>query len=365
MSKTPVILIVDDEPINNHVFKETLEQYYHLEFAETGEECLEKVSIVNPDLILLDVNMPGIGGLKTCENIKKNNDTTDIPVIFISALSQPEDRMNGYKAGGEDYITKPFEEAELRAKIELTLTSQQEKATLQQDSNNAMNMAMTAMTQAGEIGEVIQFTRDSYLCDTFEALAKRLLKTLSQFDLNATIRMTKDKKDIFFSTLGIIGDREQDAMEFVRENGRFIHCGKRTIINFNNISLLIKNMPIKETDRYGRINDVIGILLESADTRIEGIKKSSSLITLIQATRDLLADIEVRRKENENNNTLIIDSIENSINEAFNKLGLNEQQEEYFNNTITQAKEQNNLLFKTEMQIEKKIEHIIASLAIE
>jgi len=132
MSDKPLLLIVDDEPINIEIMEEALEEDYQLEFSVTGEECLEKLNSIKPDLILMDVNMPGITGIEACIKIKENVETADIPVVFVSALGLPEERMNGYKAGGEDYVIKPFEEDELLAKVELTLASQQEKKDLQQ-----------------------------------------------------------------------------------------------------------------------------------------------------------------------------------------------------------------------------------------
>jgi len=364
MSDKPLLLVVDDEPINIEIMEEALEEDYQLEFAVTGEECLEKLYSITPDLILLDVNMPGMTGIEACIKIKENFETADIPVVFVSALGLPEERMNGYKAGGEDYVTKPFEEDELLAKVELTLASQQEKKDLQQGSNDAMSMAMTAMTQASEMGEVMQFTRDSYHCATLEALAKRLLESLSQFELSATVRVTEDKQDFFFSTIGIVGDREQEAMEHVREKDRFIHFGKRTIINFKNISVLIKNMPIQDEAKYGRLNDVTGMLVEGADARIVGIEMSSSLVKLINTTRDVLGDIETAHKENEQKNTAILDDLVSKVNWAFINMDLSDQQEEYFSELLNHAKEQSSALFDADMQMDKKIEDLIDSLLI-
>jgi len=364
MSDMPLILVVDDEPLNIEIMEEVLEEHYQLEFAGTGEECLDKLNSIKPSLILLDVNMPGMSGIEACVRIKENVETADIPVVFVSALSLPEERMNGYEAGGEDYVTKPFEEDELLAKVALTLASQQEKKELQQGSNDAMGMAMTAMTQASEMGEVLQFTRDSYHCATLEALAQRLLESLNQFELSATIRVTAGKQDFFFSSMGVVGEREQEAMERVRDRDRFIHFGKRTIINFQNISVLIKNMPIEDEAKYGRFNDVTGMLVEGADARMVGIEMSSSLVNLINTTRDVLGDIETAHKENEQKNIAILDDLVSRVEWSFINMDLGEQQEEFFRELLNHAKKQSNALFDADMQMDKKIQNLIDSLSI-
>jgi len=364
MTNNPLLLIVDDEPINIEIMEEALEDDYQLEFAITGEDCLEKLTSITPDAILLDVNMPGLTGIETCIKIKENYATADIPVIFVSALGLPEERMNGYKAGGEDYVTKPFEEDELLVKIELTLASKKEKKDLQQGSNDAMSMAMTAMIQASEMGEVIQFTRDSYHCQTLESLAMRLLESLSQFELSATLCLYEDKQDYFFSTSGLVGEREQQAMKHARKKDRFIHFGRRTIINFQNISVLIKNMPIEDEVKYGRLNDVTGMLVEGADARMVGIQISSSLIQLINTTRDVLGDIEITHKENEQKHTTILDDLITSVEWAFINMDLSEPQEEFFRKSLTHAKNQSNVLFEADTQMNKKIESLIGLLSV-
>jgi len=363
VSEKSLLLVVDDEPINIEIFEEALEENYSLEFAETGERCLEKLNTLSPELILMDVNMPGMGGIEACKQIKSNPELSHIPVIFVSALGLPEERASGYRAGGEDYITKPFEEDELLTKIELILGTLQEKSALQQNHQEAMSMAMTAMTQAGEMGEVMHFTRDSFHCATLESLAQRLLESLEQFELESTIRMTLNKTDYFFSSSGIVGGREEIAMEHVREKGRFLHFGKRTVINFQNISVLIKNMPVNEEEKYGRLNDITGMLIEGADARIVGIEMSSSLVTLIKTTRDVLAEIELSRKASEQKSTEILDDLVNSVEWSFINIDLSEQQEDYFRELLNHAKEQSAELFHQDILLEKKIADLINLLS--
>lgn len=364
MSDQPLILVVDDEPINLEIIEEVLEKNYQLEFAKTGEECIEKLKNLQPALILLDVNMPGMGGIETCKKIKGNFETDSIPVIFVSALSLPEERIIGYKAGADDYLTKPFEEGELLIKIDLTLASVQEKLTLQQGANDSMSMAMTAMTQAGEMGEVMQFNRDSFYCNTPTELAKRLLEALNQFDLTASIRITCEKQDSFFSSTDTISEREEEIMEHVREGERFIHFGKRTFINFKNISVLIKNMPVDDEAKYGRLNDVIGMLIEGADARLVGIDMSSSLFKLIKTTREVLNEIETSRHENKIQNTAILTDLTEQIEWSFLHMDLSESQEDFFRSQLNIVQDKTNALFDSDLNVDNKLNNLINSLSI-
>ena len=111
------ILIVDDTPANIRILVEALKDSYELRVATNGRECLESVEEAPPNLILLDILMPEMDGYETCARLKGLGIASDIPVIFISALAEVAEKSQGFTAGAVDYITKPFEIAEVRARV--------------------------------------------------------------------------------------------------------------------------------------------------------------------------------------------------------------------------------------------------------
>jgi two-component system KDP operon response regulator KdpE len=109
------ILIVDDEPQIRRVLRTTLtSQGYTVAEARTGDEALEQIRVERPDLILLDVNMPGISGLETCREIRASS---DIPIIMLTVRGTEKDKVQALDAGADDYVTKPFGSEELMARI--------------------------------------------------------------------------------------------------------------------------------------------------------------------------------------------------------------------------------------------------------
>ena len=129
------ILIVDDDPSNIAVLQHVLGDDHVLLTTTTGEECLELAADFQPDLILLDVVMPGIGGLETCRRLRRNRHLKHAKIILLSAREQVEERLEGYVAGADDYVTKPYEQEELLAKVEvfLRLKSSEEISQLKSD----------------------------------------------------------------------------------------------------------------------------------------------------------------------------------------------------------------------------------------
>lgn len=116
------ILIVDDIPENLQVLGNILLQKgMDVGFATSGEEALEAIQYNKPDLILLDIMMPGMSGITVCQKLKANPETKDIPVIFLTAKAQPEDIIKGFEVGAVDYVTKPFNSGELIARVSTQL----------------------------------------------------------------------------------------------------------------------------------------------------------------------------------------------------------------------------------------------------
>ncbi len=122
MAEKQSLLLVDDEPTNLRVLRTVLQEQYRLLFAKSGEEALQLVQKEQPDLILLDVMMPGLTGFDVCARLKANPLTSAIPVIFVTALKDEMDETKGFEVGAVDYITKPISPAVVRARVKTHLS---------------------------------------------------------------------------------------------------------------------------------------------------------------------------------------------------------------------------------------------------
>lgn len=134
------LLIVDDTPANLSVVVESLESRgYRIVVAQDSEEALQRAAFIKPDLILLDVMMPGMDGFEVCRRLKNQADTDDIPVIFMTALTDIDHKITGFKVGGVDYVTKPIQIDELAARVgaHLSLKAMQRQLQAQNDELQA------------------------------------------------------------------------------------------------------------------------------------------------------------------------------------------------------------------------------------
>ena len=120
------ILIVDDKPENIRFLSDFLsKQNYQIRKAINGQAALMAVKILLPNLILLDINMPGMGGYEVCKSLKNDPETSSIPIIFLSAGDDITDKIQAFQVGGIDYITKPFHLEEVLVRVQTQLTVQQ------------------------------------------------------------------------------------------------------------------------------------------------------------------------------------------------------------------------------------------------
>jgi putative two-component system response regulator len=166
------ILIVDDTPDNIDLLGGLLKRYKRT-FALNGEKALEKVEKNPPDLILLDVMMPGLDGFEVCRRLKANPQTNEIPVIFITAMGQSEDETRGFEVGAVDYITKPFSPAVVKARVQTHL---------------ALTRAKKRLANQNEILEHRVSERTAQLREAFGKLKEASLDTIYRLTRAAEYR---------------------------------------------------------------------------------------------------------------------------------------------------------------------------------
>jgi diguanylate cyclase (GGDEF)-like protein len=165
--KKPVrsILVVDDNPVIVKLLEGLLTRAgYRVIKAGSGEEALETLSSVKPDLVLLDVDMPGRSGFAVCRAMKENPHSADIPVLFVTSLAEKEYIVDGFAAGGQDYIIKPFTRAELLARVKTHLTLREVQQDLQASVIRFRNLSI--------LDDLTGFYNTRYLYQTLEEQLK-------------------------------------------------------------------------------------------------------------------------------------------------------------------------------------------------
>jgi formate hydrogenlyase transcriptional activator len=192
----PLILVVDDSVPNLDLLLDLLSgSGYRVAVAEDGESALELASFARPDLILLDVVIPAIDGFAVCARLKGNPQTRDVPVIFMTALADTADKVKGFELGAVDYITKPFQIAEVRARVATHLAIQQLRRRLHENEQrlaNVIDSVLDAIVVFDAEGRITRLNRAAKRVFRFASaepigeplkrfLSPRLCKTLGDY----------------------------------------------------------------------------------------------------------------------------------------------------------------------------------------
>lgn len=239
------ILIVDDEPLNVVLLNEILEdEGYNVISAYDGEAAISQFHEYKPDLVLLDVMMPGIDGYETCRRLRADADN-DIPISFLSAKAYLDDKLKGYEAGGDEYITKPFKNEELLAKVSIMLTKKEQLEQSKTATKEAASLATILMTESAKVGassrflsESVNCTDETTLCDKFFHVSRDGLGARS------TLRFHNGDRFVIFNDDNVDRPLETDILESCHPSERIFHFGNNRVLFSwdDNVSLLVTNL---------------------------------------------------------------------------------------------------------------------------
>src|SRR5258708_4994721 len=146
---TARVLVVDDIISNVKLLEAKLSaEYFEVSSAYNGIDCLAKIDEAQPDIVLLDVMMPGMDGFEVCRRIKTNPKTAHVPVVMVTALDQPSDRVTGLEAGADDFLTKPVDDAALFARVRslVRLKMMTDELRMRETTGQSMGLVDPAMT---------------------------------------------------------------------------------------------------------------------------------------------------------------------------------------------------------------------------
>lgn len=216
------ILVVDDTPANLEVITEILSSVgYEAATAISGDRALKRLQTYTPDLILLDVQMPGIDGFETCRQIKSHPETAAIPVIFMTALSDTDSKVKGFDLGAVDYITKPFQESELLARVKTHLQLRQWNKTLETRVAERTSELQAALEQLKQSQlQLVQVEKMSTLGNLVAGVAHEINNPIGF--LNGSIDHAKNYLNDLLGHLGLYQEHYPQPAASIEENAEAI-----------------------------------------------------------------------------------------------------------------------------------------------
>lgn len=363
------ILIVDDDPIVTGMLTLLLEKYgYAANSVESGEDCLSNIAEINPDAVILDIEMPGIDGYQTCQRLRDAAETHDLPVIFLSALESLDDRLKAYDVGGDDFIAKPYNPEEMRRKVDIAMRIKRRR---EQYLASANSTAMTALFSLGEFGAGLKFTRDSLSCRSLQSLARLAINALQSNGLDSHVQIRTESFGILTLTPeGQATPLEISVFELSRQQGRLFQFSRRLIINYDSVSILVLNLPLNDPESVGRIRDYAAIICETAEAAVENIvlrleanDRAEELRQLVEATKGAIDTLHVRYRLQQEDTRFELEEMLHAMEDMYVSLGLLESQEATISQLINSAKDKVMMRLEAGMVGESEFNDIVQRLS--
>ena len=333
-AQKPTVMLVDRDEFNLELLEGMLEDDFEVVIVTDETKVVQETEKTTPDLILLDTGIPEEQGFVICEQIKNNPQTESCSLMFLSEDTRLDQKMAGYAAGCDDYIIKPFDPEELLARLKKQLKAREEQASLQSSTKTAMDAAFAAMQSSSEIGAIVRFLENTLTLNTFDALANSLLDITHDFGLMCTLQIRGEEGRLNYGCEN--KSVESKMLSELISKGKIIDFGARTLLNFEHISLLVRNMPIHEPENYGRLKDNLVLLTNSCEEKVKTInneitlqqQRDGGIASIISGCHDDLTNASKQIKFLDN----LIDEVmlwqRQELEDKLICLGLSEEQED-------------------------------------
>lgn len=365
------VLIVDDDADFRNMIADSVEQYFPVLQAESGIAALETQAKTPCDIALLDVQMPGMNGYELCEALLARHPETR--VVFISGDDTLQARMAAYDAGADDFIAKPFRVAELILKLRRLNDIIDSAKQLHSSVQQATEVAMLAMSSTGEMGCVLDFTRHLAQSRDIEPLLKSLLSTTSSgfgLTVSAQIRVNDTQKTL--DSKGRANPLEAEMLRSLAcDDNRIYSMGRRLVLNYPRITLQVKDMPLDDPDRCGRLRDHIALLVDAAEQRLDGIlmdqrlrQQQQQMQAAMIATRQAIAELDQEYRRQASESIGIFNHMKDEMERAMVYLGLTERQERTIMGLIEQGANTAVTLYDQGLALDDKFAGILGGLSV-
>jgi DNA-binding response OmpR family regulator len=362
------VLVVDDDPAIRALHRGLLAKQFDVITAESGEKALEICRQTGPDLILLDIDMPGLDGIETCRRLRE---WADIPVIFATAHENLDVHMQAYDAGGDDIITKPVHSEILLRKAAAAIQMRRKLLSLAEEKASMQQMAMSFLSSMGQNGILLNFIRASVTCRDHKTLARKLLEAASELGGQCSVMIRHPEGMTFLTADGEPTDLERAILEKSAEMGRLFQFKRRLVVNYDHVSLLVANMPEEGEDpeQAGRLRDNIAILAETVeglvdivDTRIESMRRADQLQTGLSAAESVIESLRDRYRIALNDTHVLLLQLVSEVEQTYSWLGINQEQEEAISKAMDGSVQRIIALLTEQNDFEEQFQDVIRTL---
>ncbi|MFT4906654.1 MAG: CheY-like chemotaxis protein [Oleispira sp.] len=328
--------------------------------------CLQALNDSSYQLVLADMTCPTVPVFELCQKIK---DAFDIPVIFVSSVDNNEERLAAYDCGADDYLAIDDLKTELHGRLERVIINRIANVQLKMQLAQANEMAFIAMSGTSDLGVNIQFLLDVNRCNNLDELGMRVFQALKSYGISCSLQLRSQFAIKDMEANGMAKSLESKLLSEMKDQGRYVDFGHRSVMNYESVSLLVKNMPIDDEKKYGAIKDNVFSLLQGADARVQALDTLESLAleknlvrSLTIKMKDLMSSVDESYQGVMKDIATVVEDMADNIESSMQYLGMDEAQEASLQATIEKAISSTNKIFNEGLSLDQDLHKFLVHI---
>lgn len=337
---------------------------YELTHIATIDNIHEKIM----DFAVVVINAVSLGmgqAIQSCELLKQHAKYQDSSVIVLASRDELADRMDALAAGFDDFICHDSM-WELKARLDRVVFNKLANVQLKTQLQQANEMAFIAMSDTSDLGVNVQFLLDCNTCNNLDELGMRLFQALQSYGLNCSLQMRSTHGVKNMEANGMAKAMESVLLEQCQNQGRYVDFGHRSIMNYESVSLLVKNMPVHDEKKYGAIKDNVFSLLQGTHARVVALDNQKNLELegalvkqMTQKMNQLMKHVDDSYQEVMRQIVDVVETMAEGMDNSVHFLGLDESQEMAIQKIMETGILDTNKIFNSGMTLDRELKDFL------
>ncbi len=322
--------------------------------------CLNAVKAKSIKVVVLDLIGQTPFDLNQFSSFFKSEILEEKPVILLSPSVELQHKLQAFELGCDDVITVADSVEEANARINKSIFNVIANEQLKSRLNMAKETAFSAMSDNSDLGTNLNFLVEENRCNNLDELGQLLFVTLERYGLSCSLQMRSVYGVKNMEANGMAKDLESQLLEQLQSAGRYVDFGCRTIINYGQASLLVRNMPIDNPKRYGSLKDNLFALLKGLDARVKALDSKNKLLDeknalhkLSSEVRDVMAEIDESYQKVMRDIATVVEDMADAVQSRIPNLALSEEQEKFFDDHVTNCVVNTNRIFNHGLKVDE------------
>jgi CheY-like chemotaxis protein len=294
-----------------------------------------------------------------------------IPVVLLAKDSTLKNKLKAFELGFDDYIGPSVPSEELAARVGRAIYNRIANEQLKSRLELANATAYTAMSDCSDLGSNIQFLLDINRCSNFDELGQILFKTVAHYGLSCSLQLRSMAGVKNMEANGMAKDLESQLLTHMKDAGRYVDFSHRTIINYGQCSLLVRNMPLNDEKKYGAIKDNVFSLVQGVDARIKALDEHQRLVEeretlqkLSVNVQEIITRIDESYQEVMREIANVAEDAADSIQSRLPNLALSEEQENYFEEVSIHLISETAEVFNRGLKVDECFKQLSSEMAL-